>query len=158
MDDLDIQRARRQDIEELVTVYRSAYRETRELGFPTKAANATAADLEAWLDDDWITSATLQGQLVGAVRITETSPERIKISRLGVHEDWQGKGIGSTLLDHVEATASQTGYESAWLTTPEGHPYLADFYRDRGYIRTRDYPLPYRDYDEIVMEKALRKD
>ncbi|MFB6362148.1 MAG: GNAT family N-acetyltransferase [Halobacteriales archaeon] len=155
MDDLDIRRATEQDLEGIVTLYRSAYRETSDLGFPRKAANATAAGIKAGLDDDSIHVAILEGTIVGAVRSKATSSARTKVSRLGIHPEWQGNGIGRLLLKHVETQSRQAGAETAWLTTPEGHPYLADFYRDCGYERTSDNPLEYRDYDEIVMEKAL---
>lgn len=155
MDELHIRPATTSDLEDLVTVYRSAYRENREIGFPAKAETASADDVQAWMDDDGVFVALLGDRILGAVRIEETAPERLKISRLGVHEDSKGRGIGSALLDHAEQHARDEGYETVWLTTPEAHPYLGAFYRDRGYVRTGDYPLDYREYDEVVMEKSI---
>jgi GNAT superfamily N-acetyltransferase len=155
MNDPHIRKANHEDAARLVAVYRSAYRENRELGFPAKAVTATEADLHDWLDAGRVFVAEIEGQGVGAVRMDESSPERAKISRLGVHEDWKASGIGSALLDHVEAFARREGFEAIWLTTPGDHPRLPAFYRDRGYRKTGDHPLDYREYDEIVMEKSL---
>lgn len=155
MNEPNIRRANHEDIEQLVAVYRSAYRENRELGFPAKAELATADDIHDWLDTGRVFVAEMDDHVVGAVRIEEKSPERVKVSRLGVHEDWKDNGIGSTLLDHVEELARAEDFGAVWLTTPEDHPYLRSLYRDRGYRKTGDYPLEYREYDEIVMEKLL---
>lgn len=155
MNEPHIRRAEHEDIERLVAVYRSAYRENRELGFPAKAETATEADMREWLDAGRVFVAEVDGHVVGAIRIESTSPERVKVSRLGVHEDRKGNGIGSALLDYVAELARAEGFGAIWLTTPAAHPYLPTFYRDRGYLQTGDYPLEYREYDEVVMEKSL---
>lgn len=150
-----IHQATPQDADRLVNVYRSAYRENRELGFPAKAETATVDDIREWLNDGRLYVAEIDQSVIAAVRIEETTPERLKISRLGVHDDWQGNGVGSALLDHVEELALSEGYETVWLTTPGDHPFLPTVYRERGYTKTGDYPLEYREYDEIVMERRL---
>lgn len=102
MEGLHIRQTTPQDAERLVDVYRSAYRENRERGFPAKAETATVDDIHEWLDDGRLYVAEIEHQVIGSVRIEETAPERVKISRLGVHDDWQGNGVGTALLDHVE--------------------------------------------------------
>jgi GNAT superfamily N-acetyltransferase len=79
----------------------------------------------------------------------------VKLSRVAVQDDWTGEGVGGALLDHVEAAAREEGHDVVWLTTPPGHPFLPDLYRGRGYEVTDEYPLSYRDYDEVVVEKPL---
>jgi len=95
---------------------------------------------------------------VGAVRLEVTDPDdgRVKLSRLGVHEDWKGHGVGSRLLDRAEALVQEWGHSTVWLTTPRDHPHLPEFYRERGYAVTAPYPLEFREYDEVVMEKRVR--
>ncbi|WP_049925893.1 GNAT family N-acetyltransferase [Halopiger goleimassiliensis] len=152
----DISPAIPDDADALAAVYRSAYRENRELGFPAKAESVTAAIVSTWIAEARVYVATVEDELVGGVRIEETAPDRAKLSRLGVHEEWKGNGIGSELVDHAEQAARDRGFDTVWLTTPPEHPFLPAFYRGRGYEKTGDYPLEYRDYDEIVMEKRLR--
>ncbi len=156
MDDLQVRRATVADAEALARVYRSAYRETRRLGFPMKAESATEAEVADWIREFRVYVATVEGEVGGGVRLEETDPGRVKLSRLGVREDWKGEAVGSRLLDHAEAAMRDRSYETAWLTTPGEHPHLPEFYRRRGYEKTGEYPLDYREYDEIVMEKRLR--
>lgn len=153
---LRVRRATVDDAERLAEVYRSAYRENRELGFPAKAESATPDELPGWIREHRVYVAEVDGEVGGGVRLEATDADRAKLSRLGVHEDWKGEGIGSALLDRAEAAVRDCGYAAIWLTTPEDHPYLPEFYRRRGYEETAPYPLEYREYDEVVMEKRLR--
>lgn len=156
MDDLQIRRATAEDAETLAKVYRSAYRENRELGFPAKAGSATSGDVSDWIRENRVYVAEIEGGVVGGVRLEVTDPDRVQLSRLGVHESWKGESVGSSLLDYAEKEVRDWGYATIWLTTPGEHPYLPEFYRRRGYEETGAYPLDYRDYDEIVLEKRLR--
>ena len=160
MIDVDVRRATAADAESLAGVYRSAYRENRELGFPAKAESATESEVASWIREHRMYVATVEEDdeetVVGGVRLEATDSDRVKLSRLGVHETWKGEGIGSKLVDYAEEAVREWGYDTVWLTTPENHPYLPELYRRRGYERTDTYPLEYREYDEIVMEKRLR--
>jgi predicted N-acetyltransferase YhbS len=150
-----IREATAADAARLATVYRSAYRENRDLGFPMSAESVTEADLEDWIRDYRLFVAERDDCVVGAVRL-EPLDDAVKLSRLAVHPDWSGEGIGTRLVDYAEQKTQEWGYDTIRLTTPPEHPYLPDFYRERGYEETEPYPLEYRDYDEVVMEKELR--
>jgi len=155
MTEATIRRATPEDAERLAAVYRSAYAENRELGFPAKAESATAAEVREWIESATVLVAAVEGTVVGGVRLERTDGDRAKLSRLGVHEDWKGEGLGGRLVDATEARARDRGAAVLRLTTPGEHPYLPAFYRRRGYERTGTYPLEYREYDEIVLEKPL---
>lgn len=150
-----IRRATPADADALAAVYRSAYRGNRELGFPAKAETVEPSTVADWTREYQVYVAETADGVVGGVRVEETDPDRVKVSRFGVRDDWKGRGVGSRLLAHVETAAERQGYTTVWLTTPGEHPHLPDFYRERGYEKTGEYPLDYRDYDEIVMEKRL---
>lgn len=150
-----IHRASTANVEELADVYQSAYQENRELGFPAKAESVTPETISEWIEESQMYVAEIEGQVVGGVRLEVTGSERVKLSRLGVHEQWKGEGIGRQLLAHAEERVRNQDYATVWLTTPEDHPYLPELYRRHGYERTEMYPLEYRDYDEIVMEKRV---
>jgi len=158
MTDVEIGRATVADAAELASAYRSAYRENERLGFPAKAGSADAETVTEWIEDARVYVARVGDEAVGGVRleVTDSDAGRVKLSRLGVHENWKGNGIGGRLLDRAEELVRAWGHTTVWLTTPEEHPHLPGFYRRRGYTVTRPYPLEFRDYDEIVMEKRVR--
>jgi len=155
MTDPVIREATTNDTDRLAAVYRSAYAESRELGFPMKAESATEQTVREWIETYSLIAAEVEGTLVGAVRLDTSDDECATLSRLGVHEDWKGEGVGSALLEHAERYSRNHDIDRIELTTPETHPYLPEYYRSRGYEYTADKPLEYREYDEIVMTKDL---
>lgn len=155
MNGLQVRRATAADAGALAAVYRSAYAENRRLGFPAKAESATAGEVSEWIRESRVYVAEDGGEVVGGVRLEATGEDRVKLSRLAVHERRQGEGVGGRLLDRAEAAVRDCGYATVWLTTPGEHPYLPALYRGRGYEEAGPYPLPYREYDEVVMEKRV---
>lgn len=147
--------AERDDAARLATVYQSAYAENRQLGYPASAESADAETVAEWIESCHVAVAVVDGTIVGGVRLEATGTDRVKLSRLGVHEQWKGRGIGGGLLEHALSRVQTAGYETVWLTTPPEHPYLPDVYRRRGFVETEAYPLPGRTYDEVIMERKL---
>lgn len=156
MTEQHIRRATVDDAADLAEVYRSAYQENRELGFPAKAGSATESDVSAWIRRNRVFVAEIEDTIVGGVRLEVTDSDRVKLSRLAVRESRKGEGTGSGLLENAEEAVRDWGFTTIWLTTPGDHPYLPEFYRRRGYEETETYPLEYRQYDEVVMEKRVR--
>lgn len=148
----EIREAVAADASDLTTVYQSAYRENRELGFPAKAESVNKRAVAEWIDEYRTYVATVDGDVIGGVRLEETASERVKLSRLGVHDQWKGKGVRSRLIELAENAMRGSGYATIWLTTPQDHPYLPEVYRRQGYEKTGMYPLEHRSYNEIVME------
>ena len=156
MTDPEVRHATEDDAGALAAAYRSAYEENRELGFPAKADSATEDEVAEWIRELRVLVAEIADEVDGGVRLEPSDADRVKLSRLGVREDWKGEGVGSSLLDRAEEAVRDRGYHTVRLTTPGDHPYLPDLYRRRGYETTGAYPLEYREYDEIVMEKRVR--
>jgi predicted N-acetyltransferase YhbS len=154
--DVRVREATTDDADPLATVLRSAYRENRDLGFPMKGESVSGSEVADWIREHRVYVAETGGEVVGGVRVAETDPDRVKLSRLGVREDWKGEGVGSRLLAHAEDAARERGYATIWLTTPPEHPHLPAFYRRGGYEESEPWPLEFRDYDEVVMKKPLR--
>lgn len=155
MSSVEIRSADKSDAEELAAVYRNAYQVNRELGFPMKAESASKTEVSTWIREYWVYVVVVNSDIAGGVRLAETDPHRVKLSRLGVHEQQRGEGIGSRLLEYAESSMRNRGYRTLWLTTPVEHPYLPAFYRERGFEKTGPYPLEYRSYDEVIMEKQI---
>lgn len=155
MADVTIREATTDDAEALAAAYRDAYAANRELGFPAKAGSATPEQVAGWIRDGRVFVAEEDGEVIGGVRIERVEDGVAKLSRLGVRERWKGEGVGSRLLEHAEQAARGAGHTTMRLTTPDEHPFLPEFYHAHGYELVGDYPLSFRDYDEVVMEKAL---
>jgi len=167
MGDVTLREATGDDAAALAAAYRDAYRANRELGFPATAGAATAEQVAEWIREDRVFVAESDVELIGGVRLehvdaAESPVQRaagadatVKLSRLGVRERWKGEGVGSRLLERAERAAREAGYAAVWLTTPDEHPFLPEFYHAHGYEVVGDYALSVRDYDEVVMEKSL---
>ena len=152
---LNVREASTGDADRLAAVYRNGYQENRRLGSPAKAESVTGETVSEWIQPAHVFVGTVRTDIVGGVRLEATDSDAVKLSRLGVHPEWKGQGIGSELVEFAAAWVREAGYATIWLTTPEAHPYLPEFYCERGYERTGDYPLEYRDYDEIIMKKEI---
>lgn len=95
-----------------------------------------------------------EGRLVGTVRLLEERDEPY-LERLAVRPDRQGEGIASTLVDHIESDARERGYDCIQLTTFDEHPFLLEWYRERGYEPIKHHERPERSYDFVTMETSL---
>jgi predicted N-acetyltransferase YhbS len=157
MGDVTIREAAADDVDAaaLADAYRDAYAANRELGFPAKAGSATPEQVTEWIREHRVFVAETGGELVGGVRLERIDDDTAKLSRLGVRERRKGEGIGSRLLERVERAAREAGAATMRLTTPGEHPFLPEFYHAHGYEIVDDYPLSFREYDEVVMEKSL---
>ncbi|MCU4753652.1 GNAT family N-acetyltransferase [Halobacteria archaeon AArc-curdl1] len=146
------------DAPTLARLYREAYATNVELGFPSRAAEADRADLEAWIRETRVFVAVEGGKLVGSVRYRDQgkyNPESPEFGRLAVPPRARGRGIADTLLAFVEDRARRDGHDRLRLRTFAGHPFLPDVYRRRGYRDVRVRELEGAPFDVLHMYKSL---
>lgn len=122
---------------ELLTLQRAAYVDQARLygDADLPPLTQTLPELRAELDAVSALGAVVGGRLVGAVR-THAVDGVLHIGRLVVAPDWQGRGVGSSLLRAAEA-ARPPGVRSAALFT--GHLSRDDLrlYARHGYVEQR---------------------
>ena len=73
------------------------------------------------------------GTLCGLIELVPQDTHLL-IESIAVHPDHQGKGHGTLLLEHAEATATQLGFIELRLYTNAAFISNLKFYADHGYV------------------------
>ncbi|ADD07491.1 GNAT family acetyltransferase (plasmid) [Natrialba magadii ATCC 43099] len=153
---LSVRRVEQADAPALATLYRRAYQTAADEGFPSNMVDIEADTVSSWLERDATTilAETEADTPIGTARLLEERDVPYA-ERLAVDPDWQGQGIGAQLMDQLESIAQEKGYDRVQLSTYTGHPFLLEWYRNRGYERTETREVADRPYDMCSMEKPL---
>jgi tRNA (guanine37-N1)-methyltransferase len=144
------------DAGELWTLQRAAYlvEGARHGTFAIPPLTETLDELRGSLDAGTVLVAERAGRLVGSVRGEIHEDDVWYIGRLMVAPDLQGQGLGTTLMDRVEALAP-AGTRVLRLVTGLLSETNLRFYRRRGYreVGRRSHP----GVDVLVLERPLRR-
>ncbi|OOG71909.1 GNAT family N-acetyltransferase [Algoriphagus sp. A40] len=76
-------------------------------------------------------------------------PEAMKLHRLYLHSDFQGKGVAKILVDHCERIGQENGLKSIWLEVMSCQPQAKKFYQKMGFGHLLSYQL---DFERIIPE------
>lgn len=76
-------------------------------------------------------------------------PNAMKLHRLYLHPDFQGKGIAQLLFAHCEIVAKENEIASIWLEVMECQPQAKKFYQKMGFEPVLTYEL---DFERIFPE------
>lgn len=97
--------------------------------------------------------AEIEGELVGmgGLKVDGTEAE---LFRMRVHPDHQRDGIGSALLDRLEAAARERGVETLSAETARRQAAATRFYPDHGYSETGQRTVG--EYELLDYEKQLQ--
>jgi ribosomal protein S18 acetylase RimI-like enzyme len=111
--------------------------------------------------------ALMQQQLVGYAKLyigsglgAEAGADvrnRAELQRLYVQEDWQGTGLGATLLRRVIDEARNRGGRSLVLSVWEKNEKAQEFYRRKGFkpIGNAEYRVGNDVQNDLVLRKGL---
>lgn len=77
------------------------------------------------------------------------------INQFAVEPDFQNRGIGGLLMDHIEQRARDEGAPDIGLDTAEGAKHLIEFYERRGYKIVDEVQYYGKTYRSVVMSKTL---
>jgi tRNA (guanine37-N1)-methyltransferase len=152
--ELVLRSATPRDAGELWTLQRAAYlvEGARYDTFAIPPLTETLDELRATLLEGTVLVAERAGRLVGSVR-GEVRDEGVwYIGRLMVAPDLQGQGLGTTLMDRIEALAPPGTRVLRLVTGLQSEANLR-FYRRRGYreVGRRSHP----GVDVLVLERPL---
>jgi molybdopterin-guanine dinucleotide biosynthesis adapter protein len=84
-------------------------------------------------EEHWIDLVEKEGQLVGLVEMVPHG-RFLFIENLAVAEAWQGKGLATRLLQHVEQLAKDSRLAEVQLATNQAFTSNLGFYESRGYV------------------------
>lgn len=136
MTDIALRAAAERDVPRLVAIaqrsWLSAFAEHAPQAFVEHWRTADRAP--AWYAEHWpdMIVAEAAGVPVGLAQ-----PAADEVNGLWVDPDWQGRGIGTTLLRAAEERILAQGHRRPWLTCSGFNPRAAAFYRARGYAVER---------------------
>ncbi|MDR6875986.1 GNAT family N-acetyltransferase [Microbacterium barkeri] len=135
--DLDIREIREEDAGEVMTLQRAAFvSEAQIYGSADMPPLTQTLDEVRWeLRENLGCVALDGGRMVGALR-ARTDGELLLIGRIAIAPDMQGHGIGSRLLDAVEARGASAGAREAELFTGSLSEANIRLYERQGYRET----------------------
>ncbi len=97
-------------------------------------------------------------ELVGVAVYSDLQTSRF-IEQIGIHPECQGMGIGRALLDRIEQSAVESGYDCLELNTAEMMSHLVRLYTKWGFniIRTGPPKHAMDTHPRVYMSKQLEK-
>jgi ribosomal protein S18 acetylase RimI-like enzyme len=98
-------------------------------------------------DPDLFLIAEVDGQIVGSV-IGGFDGRRGLVYHLAVAADYRKQGLGSHLMDEVEARMQAKGCRRAYLLVKKGNEQVVDFYQKRGWHEMNFVRIFGKDLDE----------
>jgi GNAT superfamily N-acetyltransferase len=111
--------------------------------------------------------AVYDARLVGTITLYRPDPgsESIwyrrrtvaSIHQLGVDPEYQGKGLGTALLDFAEGWARARGYRELALDTAQLARHLLAFYLGHGYRIVESVRFSDKHYCSVVLSKVVAK-
>ena len=105
--------------------------------------------MELLLDDDVRTTVLLEDGDIIAYYCIEEIDEYVFISSFQVNRGWQGRGVGTRMLEMIEGTSRESGMAAIELCVQSTNEKAMEFYHYRG------YDLMYRNGNNLVMRKRI---
>ena len=137
---VEIITAESKDAKEILELQTLAYQSEAKLynDWSLPALTQTIESLHQEFQDSIILKAIIQSKIVGSVR-SKVENGVCKIGRLIVNPDYQGQGIGTALLNHIEKMQENiNGFE---LFTGSKSISNIRLYEKQGYIKSHTHVL-----------------
>lgn len=88
-----------------------------------------------WDKEALIFAAIHNDEVIGCVLLTRIDEQTAKLRAMAVYDEWQGKGVGSLLVNALEETALKAGYKKIAL---HARKVALDFYKKLNYVIISD--------------------
>lgn len=171
MQEVQIQKAKIHDLEDLVKMARESFLESFREG--NKIENVMAYLEEAFtinqFKDEFQNEASTffiakkDVHIIGYCKVNLVpaqtdiqDPESLEIARLYVLKAYLGLGLGKRLLDHAESYARSLGKKYMWLGVWEHNKRAIRFYEKNGLEKFSSHPFPFGD--EVQTDFLMKKE
>jgi GNAT superfamily N-acetyltransferase len=152
-------------VEEITDLLHRAFARLGAMGMNCTAVDQTSEVTAKRLARGECYLAVVGGGIVGTV-VLEHPSDRLSASwyrqpfvasahLLAVAPEWQGKGIGSALMDVAEQWALEHGYAELAVATAEPATHLVKFYAARGHRQIEFAQWEGKSYRSLILSKTL---
>ncbi|TNE52272.1 MAG: N-acetyltransferase [Sphingomonadales bacterium] len=112
------------------------------------------SDLRRYISKGHCLVAEIDGEIAGFL-VNEPCKRELHIWELGVHPEFQRRGIGAGLIRACQIDAHNSGFQALTLTTFTGVPWNAPFYARLGFVEIGDLASHPRLANELEAEVGL---
>ncbi len=154
------------DISAMTAMLHRAYGQLAELGFRYHATWQDEETTHRRLSQGLAFVAELDSRIVGTATLylppSETGcawydrEDVARFGQFGVEPSLQRRGIGSQLLEIIEATTLAHGVPNLALDTAEGAAHLVELYERRGFVYVCHADWDITNYRSVIMNKRLK--
>lgn len=155
------------DLGEITSVLHAAYEQLLDLGFRYLATHQSSDVTRSRISKGTCFLAVDAERIVGTITYyssinTGGSPHYdeagvCSFGQFGVLPEYQGKGSGKMLYDHVEQRAIRDGAQYIALDTSEGALHLIELYRRWGFAVVEYAQWKDVNYRSVIMSKRLEQ-
>ena len=152
-------------IPEITALLHAAYGQLAAMGFRYTASHQDDAVTERRLHRGHPFVAEFEGRLAGTVTLHKPGPDSdcewyrrsnvMVFGQFGVNPEFQRRGIGRRLFDHVESFARELGAASLALDTAENASHLVRWYESLGFHTVQHVSWHDTNYRSVIMDKPL---
>lgn len=152
-------------VEPLTELLHQAYAPLAARGMKYLATHQPPSKTLERLNEGEAYLAFQDGQLIGTVTLYREDPAStceyyrkagvFSFGQFAIAPVFQGQGIGSYLMDMLEARARQLGAQELALDTSEHADHLIRIYTNRGYQLVAHTKWDLVNYRSVIMSKAL---
>lgn len=156
------------DLVALTELLHRAYGALARRGMRYWASHQSVADTRkrAGEGECWVAVAAAGGSIIGTITMKDAAnargtpwyerPDVTCFGQFAVEPAWQGRGVGSALVDQVERRARETGVVELALDTADSADDLIAFYARRGYRFVEHVKWADVNYRSVIMSKRVR--
>ncbi len=154
-----------EDVDTITALLHRAYAPLAEAGLRFMASHQSADLTRRRMALGDTVVAVSDGRVIGVITLARAAatsgapfydrPDVASFGQFAVEPVYQGSGVGSTLLDFVEALALEHGVSHLGLDTAEQAAQLIRFYTKRGYQFVEHVRWPDVNYRSVILTKPI---